>query len=107
MGFAFQLLDVEQYEHTWTIPEEEYGKRRDFTDECVFTVDPASAVDLDDALSCKQIGEGNVELLNNDKLLTTGLLFISELYIGGFYDYELFMQTLKLRLHKGDFLVSL
>ena len=42
----------------WRIPAVEYEKRRDFTKECVFTIDPATARDLDDALSCKQIGPG-------------------------------------------------
>ena len=36
---------------TWTIPQQELKRRRDFRDECVFTIDPLTARDLDDALS--------------------------------------------------------
>ena len=40
------------------IPENEIQKRRDFRQECVFTIDPLTARDLDDALS--------IELLENN-----------------------------------------
>lgn len=47
----------------WTIDEKEFKYRRDFRDECLFTIDPATARDLDDALHIKPIddcdGEGN------------------------------------------------
>lgn len=46
----------------WAIPEEEINKRRDFRDECVFTIDPLTARDLDDALHCKQLPDGNIEV---------------------------------------------
>ncbi|XP_069473649.1 DIS3-like exonuclease 2 isoform X2 [Ambystoma mexicanum] len=46
----------------WTIPAEEFQKRRDLRKECVFTIDPATARDLDDALSCKQLPDGNFEV---------------------------------------------
>ncbi|XP_061790965.1 DIS3-like exonuclease 2 [Nerophis lumbriciformis] len=46
----------------WTIPPEEMTKRRDLRKECIFTIDPATARDLDDALSCKQLPDGNYEL---------------------------------------------
>jgi DIS3-like exonuclease 2 len=39
----------------WTIPEEERHARRDFTKECVVSIDPDTARDLDDALHCKEI----------------------------------------------------
>ncbi|KAG9508434.1 DIS3-like exonuclease 2, partial [Fragariocoptes setiger] len=39
----------------WHIPLEEYNNRRDFSDECVFTIDPLTARDLDDAVSIKLI----------------------------------------------------
>uniref|UniRef100_A0A0P6GI32 DIS3 exonuclease 2 n=1 Tax=Daphnia magna TaxID=35525 RepID=A0A0P6GI32_9CRUS len=35
----------------WSIPPEEIRKRRDFREECIFTIDPADARDLDDAVS--------------------------------------------------------
>ena len=46
----------------WKVSEEELKKRRDMRDECVFTIDPATARDLDDALSCKQISEDVYEV---------------------------------------------
>ncbi|XVE60363.1 hypothetical protein DITRI_Ditri05aG0122900 [Diplodiscus trichospermus] len=42
----------------WEIPPEEYQTRKDLRDLCVFTIDPSTACDLDDALS--------VEKLSND-----------------------------------------
>ncbi|KAM7401160.1 hypothetical protein PAMA_005382 [Pampus argenteus] len=46
----------------WTIPPEEISKRKDLRKECIFTIDPATARDLDDALSCKQLPDGNFEV---------------------------------------------
>lgn len=34
----------------WSIPDREFKLRRDLRDFCVFTIDPESAKDLDDAL---------------------------------------------------------
>ncbi|ROL54787.1 DIS3-like exonuclease 2 [Anabarilius grahami] len=42
----------------WSIPDHELSKRRDLRKECIFTIDPATARDLDDALSCKQLSDG-------------------------------------------------
>ena len=42
----------------WNIPEEELTSRRDLRDLCIFTIDPATARDLDDALSCVPVGNG-------------------------------------------------
>ncbi|CAG2256351.1 DIS3L2 [Mytilus edulis] len=42
----------------WQIPDDEIIKRRDFRRQCVFTIDPASARDLDDALSCEKLDDG-------------------------------------------------
>ncbi|XP_014219455.1 DIS3-like exonuclease 2 [Copidosoma floridanum] len=36
--------------------------RDDFRKTCVFTIDPATAVDLDDALSCRPLENGNFEI---------------------------------------------
>uniref|UniRef100_A0AAQ4QXD8 DIS3-like exonuclease 2 n=1 Tax=Gasterosteus aculeatus aculeatus TaxID=481459 RepID=A0AAQ4QXD8_GASAC len=46
----------------WTIPAEELSKRRDLRKECIFTIDPSTARDLDDALSCKRLPDGNFEV---------------------------------------------
>ncbi|XP_077580431.1 DIS3-like exonuclease 2 isoform X1 [Stigmatopora nigra] len=44
------------------IPPEEMAKRKDLRKECIFTIDPATARDLDDALSCKCLPDGNYEV---------------------------------------------
>lgn len=41
----------------WIIPEAEIKARRDFRKETVFTIDPATARDLDDALSVRKLDE--------------------------------------------------
>ena len=46
----------------WKIPAEELATRRDLRDECIFTIDPSTARDLDDALSIKQREDGNFEV---------------------------------------------
>ncbi|KAF9579141.1 hypothetical protein BGW38_004730, partial [Lunasporangiospora selenospora] len=47
---------------SWTIPEEEIRRRRDLRSECIFTIDPATAKDLDDAVSCKPLEDGTYEI---------------------------------------------
>ncbi|KAL1815638.1 hypothetical protein ACET3Z_018212 [Daucus carota] len=42
----------------WVVPQKEYQNRRDIRDLCVFTIDPASATDLDDALSVEWLSSG-------------------------------------------------
>ena len=46
----------------WKIPEHEYTYRKDFRQECVFTIDPQSARDLDDAISFKKLSENKFEI---------------------------------------------
>ncbi|KAI8594093.1 hypothetical protein BDZ88DRAFT_8477 [Geranomyces variabilis] len=46
----------------WQIPAEEYQKRRDFRDERIFSIDPPTARDLDDAVSVKALGDGIFEI---------------------------------------------
>jgi DIS3-like exonuclease 2 len=41
----------------WCVPPKEYEKRRDLRNICVFTIDPATARDLDDALHCIKLNE--------------------------------------------------
>ncbi len=38
----------------WSIPEGEYKYRRDMRAERIFSIDPLTARDLDDAVSCKR-----------------------------------------------------
>ena len=42
--------------------EEELKKRRDLREKMVFTIDPATAKDLDDALSIEDLGDGTYEV---------------------------------------------
>lgn len=60
--FPDEVLDCLPKILPWTIPPEEMSKRRDLRRECIFTIDPATARDLDDALSCKQLPDGNFEM---------------------------------------------
>ncbi|MED6260087.1 DIS3-like exonuclease 2 [Ataeniobius toweri] len=60
--FTEEVLDCLPKNLPWTIPPEEFEKRRDLRKECIFTIDPATARDLDDALSCKQLPDGNFEV---------------------------------------------
>lgn len=46
----------------FTIPQEEFSKRRDFRKECVFTIDPMTARDLDDAVSIERLPDGRLRV---------------------------------------------
>ncbi|XP_037034813.1 uncharacterized protein LOC119073436 isoform X2 [Bradysia coprophila] len=46
----------------FVIPEAEYNSRENLTKECIFTIDPLTARDLDDAVSCKKLENGNYEI---------------------------------------------
>ena len=64
-GFPLQFPDeVEQDADAIPeeISEEEISRRRDFRDTLTFTIDPADAKDFDDALSFKQLENGNYEV---------------------------------------------
>ncbi|XP_018323945.1 DIS3-like exonuclease 2 isoform X2 [Agrilus planipennis] len=41
------------------ISEEDLSYRKDLRNECIFTIDPLTARDLDDAVSCKELENGN------------------------------------------------
>ncbi|KAI3689007.1 hypothetical protein L2E82_46955 [Cichorium intybus] len=43
---------------SWRIPEGEFKRRRDLRNLCTFTIDPATASDLDDALSVEKLPNG-------------------------------------------------
>lgn len=55
------LKDLPQ-ESNWSIPLDEVQARRDFRNECVFTIDPSTARDLDDAVSCNELEDGLFEI---------------------------------------------
>lgn len=60
--FSSEVLDCLPQGLPWTIPPEEFSKRRDLRKDCVFTIDPSTARDLDDALSCKPVADGIFEV---------------------------------------------
>nr|XP_056706548.1 DIS3-like exonuclease 2 [Euleptes europaea] len=62
LDFSPEVLQCLPQSLPWVIPPEELAKRRDLREECIFTIDPSSARDLDDALSCKLLPDGNFEV---------------------------------------------
>lgn len=60
--FSSEVLDCLPQSLPWTIPSDEVGKRRDLRKDCIFTIDPSTARDLDDALSCRRLTEGTFEV---------------------------------------------
>ncbi|KAJ1804779.1 hypothetical protein LPJ75_005497, partial [Coemansia sp. RSA 2598] len=44
----------------WSIPAREIRRRTDLRRACIFTIDPPTARDLDDAVSCETLPNGNV-----------------------------------------------
>ncbi|XP_023788729.1 DIS3-like exonuclease 2 isoform X1 [Cyanistes caeruleus] len=60
--FSPEVLECLPQNLPWVISPGELAKRRDLRKECIFTIDPSTARDLDDALSCKQLPDGNLEV---------------------------------------------
>ncbi|XP_043926615.1 DIS3-like exonuclease 2 isoform X2 [Protopterus annectens] len=60
--FSQEVLQCLPQTLPWTIPHEEFESRRDLRSECIFTIDPSTARDLDDALSCRLLPDGNFEV---------------------------------------------
>uniref|UniRef100_A0A8B9T2P1 DIS3-like exonuclease 2 n=1 Tax=Anas platyrhynchos TaxID=8839 RepID=A0A8B9T2P1_ANAPL len=60
--FSPEALECLPQSLPWSISPRELAKRRDLRKECIFTIDPSTAKDLDDALSCKQLPDGNFEV---------------------------------------------
>eukprot|EP00731_Ephydatia_muelleri_P024265 Em0016g536a len=62
--FSADVLDCLPKDLPWAIPEDEKQKRGkgDFRKECVFSIDPATARDLDDALHVKSVADGIYEV---------------------------------------------
>ncbi len=46
----------------FTIPESEIARRKDLRKQCIFTIDPETAKDLDDAVSCVPLPDGNFRI---------------------------------------------
>ncbi|KAJ2620877.1 hypothetical protein GGI25_003957 [Coemansia spiralis] len=57
--FASDVLDCLP-ETPWRIPNKELKDRTDLREKCIFTIDPSSARDLDDAVSCSRLPNGNI-----------------------------------------------
>ena len=57
-----EYYDTGSSKSEWKIPEEEFQKRRDLRKERIFTIDPSTAKDLDDALHVTDIGNGMYEI---------------------------------------------
>lgn len=65
-------LDMSPYQETlleglpdsdYILTEADLKNREDWRHECIFTIDPVTAVDIDDALSCKVLNNGNYEVI--------------------------------------------
>lgn len=65
-------LDISPYHKTlleglpgsdYILTDADMKGREDWRDECIFTIDPVTAVDIDDALSCKVLDNGNYEVI--------------------------------------------
>eukprot|EP00003_Mantamonas_plastica_P025932 TRINITY_DN516_c0_g2_i2.p1 TRINITY_DN516_c0_g2~~TRINITY_DN516_c0_g2_i2.p1 ORF type:complete len:701 (+),score=254.01 TRINITY_DN516_c0_g2_i2:217-2103(+) len=60
--FSDDVLNCLPQENPWEIPQEEYEKRKDFRDLRIFSIDPETARDLDDALSIEELENGNYKV---------------------------------------------
>lgn len=56
------LEEYTDFDSNWKIPEEELNKRKDLRQECIFTIDPETAKDLDDAVSFKILPNNQYEV---------------------------------------------
>ncbi|XP_054008026.1 DIS3-like exonuclease 2 isoform X1 [Hylaeus anthracinus] len=65
----------------YVLTENDIKDREDWRHECVFTIDPDTAVDLDDAVSCKLLDNGNYEIGVHISDVTHYLEFLSLLDI--------------------------
>ncbi|KAL6425778.1 hypothetical protein ACFW04_009680 [Cataglyphis niger] len=83
-------LDISPYQKELLeeLPDSDYiltdadkKDREDWRHECIFTIDPATAVDIDDAISCKILDNGNYEVGVHISDVTHYLKFFSPLDI--------------------------
>ncbi|KAF5269594.1 hypothetical protein FQR65_LT05932 [Abscondita terminalis] len=58
----FPSENLDDVQCTSEITEAECANRLDLRKECIFTIDPLTARDLDDAVSCKDLPNGNLEV---------------------------------------------
>lgn len=60
--YSDEILKALPTPETFRIPDEEYVIRENLTKQLIFTIDPATAKDLDDAVSCRQLPNDNYEI---------------------------------------------
>ncbi|XP_050489693.1 DIS3-like exonuclease 2 isoform X1 [Bombus huntii] len=65
----------------YSLTENDIKDREDWKDECIFTIDPDTAVDLDDSVSCKPLENGNYEIGVHISDVTHYVEFLSPLDI--------------------------
>ncbi|XP_067214093.1 DIS3-like exonuclease 2 isoform X2 [Linepithema humile] len=63
----------------YVLTDSDLQDREDWRHECIFTIDPATAVDIDDAISCKVLDNGNCEIGVHISDVTHYLEFLSPL----------------------------
>jgi DIS3-like exonuclease 2 len=56
------MKDIDSVSGEWVIPQEEIAKRLDLREKRIFTIDPITARDLDDALSIEKVSENVFEI---------------------------------------------
>jgi DIS3-like exonuclease 2 len=59
--FSQEIIDSLPNED-YVIPDEEFKYREDIRKKCIFSIDPETARDLDDAVSCEVLPNGNYEV---------------------------------------------
>lgn len=62
LPYQEELLE-ELPDSDYILTDDDMKDREDWRHECVFTIDPPAAVDLDDAISCKILDNGNYEVI--------------------------------------------
>nr|CAG4647808.1 EOG090X047D [Moina brachiata] len=64
----------------WSIPNEEYIRRRDFRKDCIFTIDPSDARDLDDAVCGRflRVADDGTRLYNISVHIADVSFFVNE-----------------------------
>lgn len=57
-----ELLD--EFPDSDTLTDDDIKDREDWRNECVFSIDPATTVDIDDLVSCKPLDNGNYQVIH-------------------------------------------
>ena len=73
----------------WRVPQLEINKRRDLRNHRIFTIDPATAKDLDDALHITKLPDGTLHVTYNFLFLKYSVWFF--LYYFHFFYHLLYL----------------